>query len=102
MEIVIAVLLFVSGYGFSEFIGDETAPVVTEVNSTVIEDGQQTTSTNYKRGHFVLSSYGYYITNLSPKPAEGCERPILTADLSRPMKDGETLPVHSVSVDCEG
>ena len=57
----------------------------------------------FMRGSFVRSKEGYYISNLTPEPIEpdGCDKPVLVADLSQP-RTKQSLPVESISVGCGG
>jgi len=58
----------------------------------------------YQRGSYFKTSRGYYISNLTPAPmqAEGCDIPILTADLSAPRSDGGDIYITEVEVECDG
>ena len=58
----------------------------------------------YQRGSYFKTSSGYYISNLTPAPvkADGCDMPILTADLSAPRSDDGDIYITEVDVECEG
>ncbi len=60
-------------------------------------------STSFTRGVFIPTDSGYYISNLSSEPVkvEGCDQPVLVADLSQP-RSTEVREVSTVMVDCEG
>ena len=60
-------------------------------------------STSFTRGVFIPTDSGYYISNLSVEPvkADGCDQPVLVADLSQP-RSKEPREVSKVMVDCEG
>ena len=51
-----------------------------------------------------MTDYGYYISNLTPKPvqAQGCDMPILTADLSAPRSEDGGIYITEIDVECEG
>lgn len=69
-----------------------------DVDYTVIEKPA------YQRGSYFKTSNGYYISNLTPAPvkAEGCDMPILTADLSAPRSEDGDIFITEVDVECEG
>lgn len=58
----------------------------------------------YQRGRYFKSEDGYYISNLTPKPvvADGCDLPILTADLSVPRSEKGHIYITEVDVECDG
>lgn len=58
----------------------------------------------YQRGSYFMTDYGYYISNLTPKPvqAQGCDMPILTADLSAPRSEDGGIYITEIDVECEG
>lgn len=58
----------------------------------------------YQRGSYLKTGNGYYISNLTPEPvqAEGCDMPILTADLSAPRSEDSDIDITEVDVKCEG
>ena len=58
----------------------------------------------YQRGSYFKTSSGYYISNLTPAPVkpEGCDTPILTADLSAPRSEDGDIYITEVDVECEG
>lgn len=60
-------------------------------------------SKSFTRGIYIPTDSGYYISNLSSEPvkAEGCDQPVLVADLSQP-RSKELQEVSTVMVDCEG
>jgi len=69
-----------------------------EIEYTVIEKPA------YQRGSYFKTNRGYYISNLTPAPvqAEGCDTPILTADLSAPRSDSDDIYITEVEVECDG
>lgn len=76
---------------------EDTAPPVENVSEVASE------STTFARGVFIPTDSGYYISNFSAEPvkADGCDQPVLVADLSQP-RSKEPREVSKVMVDCEG
>lgn len=58
----------------------------------------------YQRGNYFNTGNGYYISNLTPEPvqAEGCDMPIMTADLSAARSEDEDIYITEIDVKCEG
>ena len=58
----------------------------------------------FERGRYYRTKDGYYISNLTPAPqkVDGCDRPVLTADLTAPRGDGGQIQVTEVDIECEG
>lgn len=76
---------------------EDTAPQIENVSEVASQ------RTSFARGVFIPTDSGYYISNLSPEPvkAEGCNQPVLVADLTQP-RSKEAREVSTVIVDCEG
>lgn len=58
----------------------------------------------FERGRYFNTGNGYYISNLTPekiKP-DGCDLPILTADLTSPRTDEGQIQVTKVDNVCGG
>ena len=102
MELIVALIMFVGGYELSDFLESEGEPAVTQ-EMTVIVEAIPSLSPVFERGLYFKSTEGYYISDLSPVPekVEGCERPVLIADLSEPLQDGAKMNVQVVHMSCE-
>ncbi len=104
MEPITMAGLFVVAVGGSMYFNavDAEAP---ESAVAQVEGAVEVSSANptFARGVFIRTDNGYYISNLSPQPikAEGCDQPVLVADLSQP-RSAEPRDVSSVMVNCEG
>lgn len=57
----------------------------------------------FERGRYYRSAEGYLISNLTPEAGQfdGCERSVLTADLTA-TREGGAIEVQEVAVGCEG
>lgn len=98
VEWVIGLILLFGGYEvFGKDKKDEPVEVVQDV-SIVSEDPV------FERGRFFKTPDGYYISDLSPKPEqiEGCESPLLTADLTKLRDQEDAIEVTEIDVSCEG
>jgi len=92
-------LLF-GGYHLSQ--DDKSTVVIEEI--IVQQDDQLVSQTPvYKRGRYYNTGQGYYVSNLSPEEEkiDGCDTPILTADLSAPRKQNELMSIDTVQIQCE-
>jgi len=102
MELIVALIMFVGGYELSDYLESEDEPAVTQ-EMTVVVEAPPSLSPVFERGRYFKSAEGYFISDLSPAPekVEGCERPVLTADLSEPLQDGAKMYVQVVKMSCE-
>ncbi len=76
--------------------GGEPEPIVVQEPPSVMSE-----MPIYEKGRFYRSEHGYLVSDLSPalEEAEGCDSPILTADLSQEYSEGER-EVFAVNVRC--
>lgn len=58
----------------------------------------------FERGRYFKSSDGYFISNLTLAPVkpDGCDSPILTADLTSPRINDGQIRVTEVTIVCGG
>lgn len=104
MEPVTLAGIFVVAVGGSMYFNSADEDLSDKTAAQVEDVGEYSTeSQSFARGVFIRTDNGYYISNLSPEPvtAEGCDQPVLVADLSQP-RSKETMDVSPVMVDCEG
>jgi hypothetical protein len=106
MEPITIITLLVLAFGAGVYLDEGADPVVSPVEHTHIEIVDNTPSATapkiFARHTYTLSPDGYYLSNLTPEPNqhEGCNTPVLIADLSQPNTQ-ELLPVTPVNVGCE-
>lgn len=100
VEWIVGLVLFIGGY---ELWGKDEPkePVVVEV---VQEEPVVSDVPVFERGRYYKTGEGYYISNLTParQKIEGCDRPVLTADLTAPRNDDGEIRVTEVDIACEG
>ena len=100
VEWIIGLVLLFGGY---ELLNDDEQeqPIVAEVvqEQSIVSDEPM-----FERGHFYKTVEGYFISNLTPVPqkVDGCDRPVLTADLTAPRTDGDQIQVTEVDIVCGG
>lgn len=97
MEIIVAVVIAFAAFQWGASSVDSEQQVTQVEISEVAEEVEPDQSTQYVREN------GYYIKDLTVQsaPPEGCNRPVLTTDLSSAAKDG-VRNVTEVSATCEG
>ena len=106
MEPITIIALLVLAFGAGVYLDEDAEPVVSPVEQTHIDIVDNTPSAIapkiFARQTYTLSPDGYYLSNLTPDPTqhEGCNKPVLVADLSQPNTQ-ELLPVTPVNVGCE-
>jgi len=106
MEPITIIALLALAFGAGVYLNEDAEPVVSSVEQTRIEIVDDTPSATapkiFARQTYTLSPDGYYLSNLTPDPTqhEGCNKPVLVADLSQPNTQ-ELLPVTLVNVGCE-
>jgi len=95
MEWLIVVTLIIFG---ANQMAEEEPPVV-----EVVPDPIVSTTPVYERGRYYKTHKGYFVSNLTPAPdkADGCDRPILTANLDQP-RSSDSLDVKEIQLNCEG
>jgi hypothetical protein len=95
--------LLITG-GISLMNSDDSESIEENGPMMVVESSVVSDKPVYKRGIYYRTSQGYYVSNLTPKPKaiDGCERSVLTADLSSPRSDGDSIQVTEHRVECEG
>ena len=100
VEWIIGLVLLFGGY---ELLNDDEQeqPIVAEV---VQEQSIVSDEPVFERGRFYKTGEGYFISNLTPVPqkVDGCDRPVLTADLTAPRTDGDQIQVTEVDIVCGG
>lgn len=100
VEWIVGLVLLIGGY---ELWGKEEPqePVAVEV---VTEQSIVSDEPLFERGRYYRTKDGYYISNLTPAPqkVDGCDRPVLTADLTAPRGDEGQIQVTEVDMECEG
>lgn len=94
MEIIIAVFIAIGAYHWGAS-SSETEATVAAIET--IENSSSDQPSEYVRKD------GYYIKDLTVRAVspEGCNRPVLTTDLSAPSQDG-VRNVTEVETSCEG
>lgn len=99
VEWIIGLVLIFGGY---ELWNKEESAEAT--SATVIKQTMVSEKPVFERGRFYKTDEGYYISDLSPEPllADGCERPVLTADLSVARANDGQIKVTDVDIQCEG
>lgn len=97
MEIILGLLIVIGAFQLGDSLSDSSQPVSEEIvfeniDSPIIEEFPE-----------YIKSDGYYIKDLTLKVGlpKGCKRPILTSDLSDPIKNG-VRNVTKVETTCEG
>lgn len=99
VEWIIGLVLLLGGYELWDKV--ETAE---GTSGAVIKQTVVSIEPVFERGRYYKTADGYYISDLSPKPliADGCERLVLTTDLSAPRVDDQQIKVTEVDIPCEG
>lgn len=105
MEIMLALFVGIGSWSWFEakqdqFAAEKQEAVVEAIKVTKAKIERKQNQRVYARGSYYAHE-GYYISNLSPEPqlADGCNKPVLTADLSKPY-EGQ-VSVTSVEVGCQ-
>lgn len=100
MEPVTIVGIIVVFIGGSLFFSEDTPEA--SVEQSAVESQTTEDQAAFARGRYIPTDHGYYISNLSAEPvvADGCDLPVLVADLSN-HSPGPKLNVAPVMVDCE-
>ena len=94
---IVGLALLFGGYELiNKEVPSESVEEVTQ-EQTVVSDEPV-----FERGRYFNTSDGYYISNLTPEPIkpDGCDRPVLTADLSTPRTDEGEIQVTKVDNVC--
>ncbi|MCG8612258.1 MAG: hypothetical protein MI864_17180 [Pseudomonadales bacterium] len=99
-EWIIGLALLLGGY---EILTDEKQdePIV---SNAVKEQSIVSDIPVFERGRYYRTGDGYFISNLTPalQKADGCDRPILTTDLTEPQIEDDHIQVTEVYIVCEG
>lgn len=93
--LILVTLIF---FGAEELISEDEPEVV------VLPEPIVSTEPVYVRGRYYKTEQGYFVSNLTTEPAkaEGCDRPVLTANLSEPRYGAHDLNITEVAMSCEG
>lgn len=99
VEWIVGLVLLFGGY---ELINKDapSEPVVEVIQEqTVVSDEPV-----FERGRYFNTGDGYFISNLTPAPVkpDGCDRPVLTADLTSPRTGEGQIQVTKVDNVCGG
>jgi hypothetical protein len=99
VELFVGFILIFGGYELISNDKNESVSIEEVQKVSVVSDAPV-----FERGRFFKTIDGYYISNLTPArlKVEGCDRPILTADLTAPRVDNEEIQVTEVDMACEG
>lgn len=106
MEPITIIALIGLAFGAGVYLDEDEAPEFPVAEQSLVDTVVTIPPANapqiFARETYVLSHDGYYLSNLTPDPNqhEGCNQPILIADLSQPNTQ-DLLPVTPVNVDCK-
>lgn len=100
VEWIIGILLIFGGHELLNKDKPEE-PIVAEVaqKQSLVSDEPV-----FERGLYYRTGEGYFISNLTPVPqmVDGCDRPVLTADLTAPRTDSSKIQVTEIDMVCGG
>ena len=105
IEWIVGFVLFIGSYEL--WVKEEpqelvaVAPVAVE---TITEQSIVSVEPLFERDRYYRTEDGYFISNLTPTPknVSGCDRSVLTADLTTVGRDEGQIQVTEVDIECEG